>query len=512
MSVLVVILDAPVDLPAAIASARPVADQILVLDAVGGLPLDFDDVEILSHDFVDLSTAWNAARERAEGDWILMLDADQQLHADAAEIIRAAIAADDLDCGMLPERSSPTHQAQWRPRLLRNTEDLRWESAVHDVPQAWMDADGRRVRDIAAEIIRAPRAGEIIPRRHTGAAYSALLRQRVAESPDDLDAWVALGHEQVVTGALDEAQVSLEAAWALLEHHPQRQHRALPVTLKAWALLQRNKQIPAIETLSAAAGWGMMHPNITLLQGIALENLAARAPEAQQAQLYQQALTALKLGPTMKGQRFTSPVIDGATGWLADVRLGATLQALGRPREARPAFERALQVHDTLLEARLGLAETLIDTDPDRALELVDPIVTSAGVDGWLLKAAAHEARDEDPEMARALFAGLQKIKEGFQARHRRALMDELVGLLGILQGAPRSGRGAMGALGGLMTGYPPPSTASYPAPIGSANARRLAKVIGYLEAQGEGTLLQALRAPPVERLFPGISQLLAEA
>ena len=111
--------------------------------------------------------------------------------------------------------------------------------------------------------------------------------------------------------------------------------------------------------------------------------------------------------------------------------------------------------------------------------------------------------------MARALIQGLQHIREGFSAPHRRALMDELVSLIGILQGAPRPGRGAIGALSGLMSGYPPPAGALFPAPSGSPTARRLSKIIAYLRLRGEQQLLVALAGPPMEALYPGIGRLL---
>jgi hypothetical protein len=89
--------------------------------------------------------------------------------------------------------------------------------------------------------------------------------------------------------------------------------------------------------------------------------------------------------------------------------------------------------------------------------------------------------------------------------------MDELVSLLGILQGAPRPGRGAIGALAGLMSGYPPPAGSVFPAPMGSPTARRLSLIIDYLRARGEHQLLAALAGPPIEGLFPGIGLLLAK-
>ena len=134
-----------------------------------------------------------------------------------------------------------------------------------------------------------------------------------------------------------------------------------------------------------------------------------------------------------------------------------------------------------------------------------------AGIDGWLLSAAAHEARGELREMAVSLMQAVQHVRTGFRARHRRALLDELVALLGILQGDPRPGRGAVGTLAGLMSGYPPDAGVQYPAPAGSPTARRLGHVVRYLQHRGEARLIAALSEPPAEALFPGIGVVIAE-
>ena len=50
----------------------------------------------------DLAEARTAAIRHATGDWVLVLDADEQLAEGAGEIIRSAIEAGGLDCGYLP--------------------------------------------------------------------------------------------------------------------------------------------------------------------------------------------------------------------------------------------------------------------------------------------------------------------------------------------------------------------------------------------------------------------------
>lgn len=287
------------------------------------------------------------------------------------------------------------------------------------------------------------------------------------------------------------------------------------VTLHARAQIQAGALMEALQTLSEAAGWGVVHPNMFLLQGLALEALAARLPEVPRAHALEQAVQALRLAPQWQGRPLPpgAPLLPGATSWAAQARLGACLLALGRPEEARDPLLAAHAAQPDLEDVRLNLAEVLLETDPDQSLHLIGDLAAAAaggGADAGLLAAAAHEVRGDLPAMGTALLSATQAATQGFQAPRRQALMNELVALLGILQGEPRPGWGAMGALSGLMSGYPPSSAEVHPAPPGSATHRRLAHVLAFLRERGEATLLAALREPPVRRLFPGIEALLS--
>lgn len=519
-------------LPGALASAAGAVDRIVVVDtgssddtiaiarAAGAL--------VIEHPFVDFADARNAALPHVETPWMLSLDADERLAPGAGAALRAAIDAGDFDCGMLPYHTAETADATVEDvlsgaaarsepvliaRLFRMGPGFRWEDAAHETPRTWLATPGRRFRDLDAAIVHYGGTADMIAVRGKNERNLRLLRQRVTASPRDIFGQIYLARELIRAGDSHAARAALDAAWGVVSSEPsQRAELATLATMRAWDQIQREDEQAAMKTLGAVAQWGTVHPNMFLLQGIALENLSAKLPAPHDTMALRKAVEVFGMCREFAGSRFTEEVIAGATGWSADIRQGACLLALGEADAARPCFARAIEKKPDLEEARLGLAESLLASDPDAALRVLAPIQASAGVDGWLLSAAAHEVRGALREMGRCLLEAVQHVREGFRANHRRALLDELVALLGIIQGEPRPGRGAMGTLAGLMAGYPPSAGGPHPAPAGSDNARRLGHALAFLRAGGELTLLAALAEPPAEALFPGIGVLLAEA
>lgn len=515
-------------LPDALASVQDAVDEIVIVDT-GSMDRTVEIAQaagaiVVHHPFDDFASARNAALPAVTGDWMLTLDADERLAPGGAAVIRAAVADDDFDCGMLAYHNATTLAAsvgdvlsgQARrgvpvmiARLFRTTPDFRWQGAAHETPQDWLATPGRRLRDLQTGLVHYGSAVELIATK--GPRNLPLLLKRVEADPADVFARVYAARELLRAEEAEQARSHIESAWQTVLADPRKRGEVVTLaTLRVFQQIEAQDLSGARATLSTVKGWGAEHPNLSLLTGTVLEQIAARLPDGQHAPLTEEAIVSLRKCAAFQSARFVEEVIPGAMTWAASARLGVCYQSLGQADTARQCFEEALAGNPDLPEVRLGLAECLVESDPDRALSLLEPVLAGSGIDGWLLKAAAHEAKSEDYEMARALIAGLQHIREGFRARHRRALMDELVSLLGILQGDPRPGRGAIGSLSGLMSGYPPPAGSSFPAPAGSPTARRLSKVIAYLRRRGESRLLSAMAEPPMEALFPGIGLLLS--
>src|SRR5437773_6000316 len=87
-----------------IESARDAVDESIVVDT-GSTDRTIELAERAGasvYPFVwcdDFAAARNASIEKASGDWVLWLDADERLARGGAEVLREAVEKKDFDCG-----------------------------------------------------------------------------------------------------------------------------------------------------------------------------------------------------------------------------------------------------------------------------------------------------------------------------------------------------------------------------------------------------------------------------
>ena len=168
------------NLPRALHSVASIADEILVTDT--GSQDDTVDVAraagAVVHHFAwcdDFAAARNATIEKARGDWIFWLDADEELLAESEEALRHAVR----DSGLLAAhvvrqdltRERPlTYTQMLQLRLFRNREDLRFRGRCH--PQFYPTEEDR-ARDLGMRVEVRP-----VTIRHYG-YLGALKRQKL---------------------------------------------------------------------------------------------------------------------------------------------------------------------------------------------------------------------------------------------------------------------------------------------------------------------------------------------
>ncbi|MGH7895310.1 MAG: glycosyltransferase family 2 protein, partial [Candidatus Binatia bacterium] len=189
VSLCVIARDEAASLGACLASAAPIVDEIIVVDTGS---CDESPAVALAHGARvvhapwqdDFAAARNAALAEARGTWVLSLDADEVLSADAADALRASIMEAAAPALRLPiEDIGPSGDIEtihFAVRLFRRAPAHRWQRPVHE-----------RVTAAATEY--AP-----LPIRHHGYATAAsramrlarnraLLERAVIESPADAE-------------------------------------------------------------------------------------------------------------------------------------------------------------------------------------------------------------------------------------------------------------------------------------------------------------------------------------
>ncbi len=227
-----------------LASVRDVADELIVVDtgstdatpdlarAAGALVSTFDWKD-------DFSAARNAALDRASGEWVLILDADEELAEDSRPLVRplidraAGTAAYQVTVRSLqPPNELLRYQDTRIARLFRRLPGVRFRDAIHESVDVSLSEAGVRVGLAPLVILHDGYVRDVVQGQVSRAERNlALLQQAVARDPGDAYLEYQLGVSFRHAGRVPDAQRHLQAALAI-------EGRALAPHLRAAATLK----------------------------------------------------------------------------------------------------------------------------------------------------------------------------------------------------------------------------------------------------------------------------------
>jgi hypothetical protein len=365
ISLCMIVRDEEATLARALASAAEVVDEVVVVDT-GSTDRTVDIAR--EHGARVLTYAWNddfaAARnvglDAATGDWILFLDADEQLLADDAPKLRRLVTRTWREgflltiVNQLGEAGAGTALTQDVLRLFRNRPGHRFEGRIHEGVLHCMPADAPERLETAG--VRVDHDGYLTVTRDAkdkGRRNLELLLRQLSESPHSAYLHFNLGSEHLAVGDVTAAAEALDRAWELLQAEPRPDGASYAPALhlrRAGALRACGRPEDAI----AAAAEGLRrfegYTDLVLEQAIAFRDTG----DAVQAEALLRRCLELGDAPSRLA------AVTGAGTFLAATALARLLTARGETAEAEQLLLGALAEAPRHVDARLALADALL--------------------------------------------------------------------------------------------------------------------------------------------------------
>jgi len=353
----------------------------------------------------DFAAARNAALEHATGDWILMLDADEELPADQHARLVADLKRADVIAHRLP-LAGCGQEAEGRyfvPRLFRNAPGVFYYSRIHEqvfpslvkCGMAWelKTAIG------TAQLLHHGYAKEIVRDRNKIERNLRLLRQAVEEYPNDPNLAMNLGLELVRSGNLPAGLAHYREAFQLMSAQPPAgivpELREVLLTQLTCHLHKARAHDEIVQTLnSTLAKRGGLTASLHFALGLAHFELKQ----------YREAAEQMRQCLARRKQTALSPINPDILTVVPSHCLALSLAKLGDLPAAEKAFAAALTETGHVEAAKLDYAKFLASGNrPVEALNQLHEMVKSnaqhAGV--WRLGGEIALSRPEFLEFAR---------------------------------------------------------------------------------------------------------------
>lgn len=219
-----IVRDEATNLPACLASVKPIVDEIVVVDtgSTDQTVAIAQQLGAIVKPFVwcnDFAAARNESLRQATGDWVLVMDADETLVPEMGQQLRQIMQADDVLAVTLWREEVGTHLPNSLvSRLFRNRADIRFYRPYHELVDDSVQAILRqephwRIVELAGVAIR--HTGyqvDVIKQRDKGDRARIIMQSYLAAHP--ADAYIAnkLGTLYIEEGDIDQGLTLLEQA------------------------------------------------------------------------------------------------------------------------------------------------------------------------------------------------------------------------------------------------------------------------------------------------------------
>jgi glycosyltransferase involved in cell wall biosynthesis/Tfp pilus assembly protein PilF len=391
-------------------SIQGLADQIVVVDT-GSTDWTVDvakrfGAEVYSFAWDnDFSAARNAALERATGDWVLILDADEELAPQSVEQLKKHLADSRVLAYRLPiiDIGKEEDGCHYVPRLFRNAPGLFFMGRVHE--QAFSSIEIRRaewgLENVLgkATLLHHGYTAEMVRKRNKKSRNLGLLERAVDELPNEPHLLMNYGMELIRCGHTTEG---LNRYWDAFEAASELGHSRMVPEFRENLLQQFSTQLlsakdyPAVvEVLtSPIARAGGLNASMHFSLGLAHLEMRQYAEAAEQFQQCLNKINKPALCPVNKD------ILKGGPQHC----LALSQKMLKHFEKAAVHFEKALVENPGSRNIRQDYAVFLFELkQPIKALEVLYPLVQEHPyeVKAWLIGGQAALSHPECYEVAR---------------------------------------------------------------------------------------------------------------
>lgn len=323
----------------------------------------------------DFSAARNAALERATGDWILMLDADEELPPDQhARLIEDAKHPEVIALRLpLINRGLEAEGPSYVPRFFRNAPGICFYGRIHEqvfpslvvLAKAW----GLKTGFGSARIAHHGYSAEMVRERNKIERNLRLLRLALAENPTDANLVMNLGLELVRSGDLPGGLARYREAYRLLsaqkpsEVVPELREALLSQFTTQLYKLREHAEVARVLTSPLAKNGGLT-ASLHFALGLShfeLKNFPESAEQMRQclAKRRQSALTPINVDIATSAPHHCLALCQARMGDFdgAEKSFQAALQEPGRREDVKLDYARFLAAQSRQLDALRRLHE-----------------------------------------------------------------------------------------------------------------------------------------------------------
>ena len=370
ISLCMIVRDEAENLPRALDSVKDAVDEIVVVDTgskdESPRVAQEHGARVIHHEWKDdFSEARNRSLAEARGEWALILDADEELQAGSAALIRKAVS-DPRAAGYQLRLVDLDDKNRLRenlllPRLFRLEPEIRFVNVIHEQILSsllgFARSQAQLILSCEATLIHYGYRPAEVERKGKKERNLRLFRKQLAARPEDPYLWYKFAD---FLRPFDEqgAKAAIAKAFGLLSRMPSEEARAQVYgaevcAFHGFALLHEGRGGEALAMLKAAADRYAPTPNFAF----ALACVSLKQGETETS------LQAFRNCLSFGGKTLPVPVQPGITGPIAHFGIGESLRALGRKDEAERAYRQAIALLPGYPQATRALSDLMQEKD-----------------------------------------------------------------------------------------------------------------------------------------------------